>query len=148
MQVESSKVSKLSYQEPTVWTINRLPKGEIMSLRAKSDEQQKNEAYVLRAAKELAKKHIADAIQATIIELTSIKWELSPGHEGTHLSRETKEGGEFVANRAMKHLLDDSPINYRQTVNEANEDDDVIDEDTIQDGIRNYVEDVMRKWQE
>lgn len=118
-----------------------------MSLSAKSDAQIRNEVYVLRTAKELAKKHVCDAIQAAISSLSSIKWELSPGHEGTHLSRETKEGGEFVANRAMKHLLDDSPINYRQTVNEANEDDDVIDEDTVQDDLRQYVSDLMEKWE-
>ena len=121
-------------------------KGEIMSLSAKSDEQQRNEVYVLRTAKELAKKHVCDAIQATIDKLTSIKWELSPGHEGKHLSDETKEAAEFVANRAMQHLLNDAPIDYRKMVNEANQDDDVIDEDTLQDDLRNYVSDLMGKW--
>lgn len=118
-----------------------------MSLSAKSENQLRNEVYVLRAAKELAKKHICDAIQATINSLSSIKWELSAGHEGKHLSDETEEAGRFVANRAMQHLLDDAPIDYRRMVGEANEDDEVIDEDTIQDDLRNHVSDLMQKWE-
>lgn len=118
-----------------------------MSLRAKSDEQQRNEVYVLRTAKELAKSHICDAIQATINSLSSIKWSLSPGHEGKHLSDEAKAGGDMVGYRAMKHLLDDSPIDYRKMVCEANEDDDVIDEDTVQTDLTEYVSGIMQKWE-
>ena len=118
-----------------------------MSLRAKSDEQQKNEAYVLRAAKEMAKLHICDAIQAAINSLSNIKWGLSCGHEGKHLSHEIRASGVMVANRAMQHLLDDSPIDYRKMVCEANEDDDVIDEDTVQDDLSQYVSDLMEKWE-
>ena len=117
-----------------------------MSLVAKSEDQLRNEVYVLRAAKELAKMHVCDAIQATINGLASIKWGLSPGHEGTHLSVEMRAAGVLEANRAMQHLLNDAPIDYRKMVNEANQDDDVIDEDTLQDDLRNYVSDLMGKW--
>lgn len=122
-------------------------KGKIMSLSAKSEKQIRNEVYVLRAAKELAKSHVCDAIQAAINGLISIKWGISAGHDGKHLSREMRASGVLVADRAMQHLLDDAPIDYRKMVSEANEDDEVIDEDTIQDDLRNYVSDIMQKWE-
>ena len=118
-----------------------------MSLSAKSDEQQRIEVYVLRAAKELAKSHICDAIQATIDKLSSIKWGISPGHEGKCLSDEVKAAGVLSAARAMENILDDAPIEYRDMVNAANEDSEIIDEDTVQDDLRNYVAGLMQEWE-
>lgn len=116
-----------------------------MQVSPKSDEQQRNEVYVTRTAKELAKNHICDVLQATLNSLTRISWNLHPSHR-VHLSDETKAAGEAIANRVMANLLDDAPIKYREMVNEANEDDDVIDEDTIQTDLTNYVSDLMQKW--
>ncbi len=119
-----------------------------MLLTPKSDDQQRNEVYVLRTAKDLATLHICDAIQATINSLTSIKWELSAGHDGKHLSDDAKAGGVLIANRAMQHLLDDAPIKYRDMVNAANEDSEVVDEDTVQTDLMGFVSDLMQEWSE
>ena len=118
-----------------------------MSLSAKSDAQIRNEVYVLRAAKELAKKHISDVLQVVIEALNSHQYSICAGHDG-HISTVCAEGkGREIANGIMRHLLDDAPIDYRKMICEANEDDDVIDEDTVQDDLKSYVSDLMQKWE-
>lgn len=117
-----------------------------MSLVAKSEEQKLNEVYVLRAAKELAKSHICDVVESTVLSLRSVRYSLNPGHDGRMVTRGAKAMGEAIAKGVMQTLLDSAPINYRRMVNEANEDDDVINEDSVQDALRNYVSDIMAQW--
>jgi len=116
-----------------------------MSLTAKSQEQLRNEIYVLRTAKELALTHITDVLQVVIRELGSAQWSLCAGHDGRISTACAKEKGKEIADRIMQQLLDDAPIDYRRVVCQANEDDDVIDDDTVQDDLRNYVSDLMAK---
>lgn len=117
-----------------------------MLLRPKSDEQLSNEECVRRAAKELAKLHICDVLLATIDDLRSNLFRLSPGHGEQGMSEGSREWGCDIANGVMETLLDTAPIDYRILVIEANEGEDVIDEDTIADDVRAYVDAIMADW--
>lgn len=113
----------------------------------KSDEQLANETIVTRRAKELARDHIADALLDACRTLCRDLHRLSSDHyDRLTNGAPVGKSGFDLAGGLMATLLDTAPIDYRKLVNEANEDEDVIDEDTVQDDVRAYVDGIMDAW--
>lgn len=111
------------------------------------DERLANEATVARAAKELARDHIADALLDASRTLARNLYRVSQSHYD-RLSTYSTPGktGYDLATELTQSILITHPIDYRRLIAQANECGDEINEDAVYDSVRQYVETLMKDW--
>lgn len=117
-------------------------------MHEQSVEQERlaNEAAVTRAAKELAKLQLADALLTAATGLSSKLYELAPGHTAQGMSATGRQAGYDLAGELLNSLLGNYPLDYQRIIDEANEDNDVINEDAVRQSVAEYVQDITREW--